>query len=171
MSAKHWIIVANNSGAKIFTLGPAASRRNDSPALQDNAGKLPPSELVEEENLEHPAGRMKAQTFDADRPGRSFQSSGMKRHGMTREVDAKTQETMTFARQVAERLENARRQGEVERMILVAAPQFLGLLRQTFSTDLRRIVDQEFSLDLLQMTPQEIRAHLPEAPFGASAKS
>jgi protein required for attachment to host cells len=95
----------------------------------------------------------------------------MKRHGMTREVDAKTQETMTFARQVAERLENARRQGEVERMILVAAPQFLGLLRQTFGADLRRIIDQEFSLDLLQMSPQEIRAHLPAALFGAPANS
>jgi len=168
MSAKNWIIVANNSGAKIFTLAPAASRRKDPPALQYSAGKLPPSELVEQETLEHPEGRMKAQAIDADRPGRSFQSSGMKRHGMTREVDAKTQETMTFARQVAERLENARRQGEVERVILVAAPQFLGLLRQTFGADLRRIIDQEFNLDLLQMNPQEIRAHLPEALFGAA---
>jgi len=168
--AKNWIVVANNSGARIFTLAPAAPRLKDLQALANAAANSPPSRLEERETLEHPQGRMKAQAIDADKPGRSFQSSGMKRHGMTREVDAKTQETMTFARQVAERLENARRQGEVERMILVAAPEFLGLLRQNFGADLRRMIDQEFSLDLLQMNPQEIRAHLPEALFGAAAK-
>jgi len=57
-----------------------------------------------------------------------------------------------------------------EMAILVAAPEFLGLLRENFSVDLRRIIDQEFSLDLCQMKPQEIRSHLPEALFGAAAK-
>lgn len=77
---------------------------------------------------------------------------------------------MKFTRDVAERLEHARRQGDLERLVLVAAPEFLGLLRENFSADLRRIIDQEFSLDLFQMNPQEIRTHLPESLFGAPTK-
>jgi hypothetical protein len=30
---------------------------------------------------------LKSQFIDADRPGRSFESAGMKRHAMSREVD------------------------------------------------------------------------------------
>jgi hypothetical protein len=63
---------------------------------------------------------LKSQSIDADRPGRAFESAGMKRHGMSREVDPKKQEAIMFAKQVAERLETARRQGEVEQLILVA---------------------------------------------------
>jgi protein required for attachment to host cells len=94
----------------------------------------------------------------------------MKRHAMTREVDPKKQEAIAFAKQVAERLESARHQGEVERLILVAAPEFLGLLRGNLTSDLRRVIEEELSLDLVQMTPPEIRAHLPETLFGAPAK-
>jgi len=169
--ANNWIVVANNTGARIFTLAAAAPRLKDAQARQRRAQDLEPSRLEERESLENPQGRMKAQAIDADRPGRAFQSAGMSRHGITREVDAKTQAAIRFARQVAERLESARRQGEVERLILVAAPEFLGLLRQHLSAELRRIIDQEFSLDLLPMKAQEIRAHLPESLFGAVAKS
>jgi protein required for attachment to host cells len=167
---KNWLVVANNTGARIFTLAPPAPRLKDLQALQYTAENLPPSRLQERETLEHPEGRIKAQAIDADRPGRSFQSAGKKRHSMTRQVDPKTQQAITFARHVAERLESARRQGELERLILIAAPEFLGLLRENLGADLRRIIDQEFSLDLFAMTPQEIRAHLPERLFGGQEK-
>jgi protein required for attachment to host cells len=168
--AKNWIVVANNSGARIFTLAPPVPRLKDPEALQYSTEELLPSRLVELETLEHPEGRLKSQAIDADRPGRSFESAGMKRHAMTREVDPKKQEAITFAGQVAERLESARRQGEVERVILVAAPEFLGLLRDHLTSEFRRMIEEEYSLDLAQMTPQDIRAHLPETIFSAPAR-
>ena len=168
--AKNWVVVANNSGARIFTLTPPAPRLKDPEALQYFTEELPPSRLVELEALEHPEGRLKSQFIDADRPGRSFESAGMKRHAMSREVDPKKQEAITFAKQVAERLESARRQGEVEHLILVAAPEFLGLLRDNLTVELRRMIEEEFSLDVVQMTPHEIRAHLPETLFGMPEK-
>jgi len=165
--AKNWVMVANNSGARIFTPAPPAPRLKDPQALQDES---PTARLVELETIEHPEGRLKSQSIDADRPGRSFESAGMKRHSMSREVDPKKQEAITFAKEVAERLESARLQGEVEQLILVAAPEFLGLLRGNLSSELRRMIAEEFSLDLFHMTPQEIRAHLPAELFSASAK-
>ncbi|MGB7946818.1 MAG: host attachment protein [Candidatus Binatia bacterium] len=165
--AKNWVMVANNSGARIFTPAPPAPRLKDPQALQDES---PTARLIELETIEHPEGRLKSQSIDADRPGRAFESAGMKRHGMSREVDPKKQEAIMFAKQVAERLETARRQGEVEQLILVAAPEFLGLLRANLSSDLRRMIEEEFSLDLFHMTPQEIRGHLPDEIFSAATK-
>lgn len=88
---------------------------------------------------------------------------------MSREVDPKKQEAIAFAKQVAERLESARLQGEVDRLILVAAPEFFGLLRDHLKAELQRLIEEEFSLDLVQMKPHEIRAHLPETLFGVPA--
>ena len=167
---KNWVIVANNTKAKIFTLAPPAPRRKDTEALEPSTDALSQSRLVEFQALDHPEGRLKSQSMDADRPGRSFESAGMKRHAMSREVDPKKQEAIAFARQVAERLESARRQGEVERLILVAAPEFLGLLRDHMTSELRRMIEEEFSLDLVHMSPHEIRTHLPETLFGTPAK-
>ncbi|MGE5216012.1 MAG: host attachment protein [Chloroflexota bacterium] len=158
-----WIVVANQAGAKIFTLAPRAPRLKDlqAPPLSGEA----PSRLVEREVLEHPEGRIKSQAINADRPGRSFASAGANRHAMTREVDPKRQEAIGFAQRVADYLESARRKEEVARLILVAAPEFLGLLRAVMTVELRRMIVEELSLDLAQMTPQEIRAHLPETLF------
>ena len=161
---KDWIVVANQAGAKIFTLAPPAPRLKDlqAPPLSTEA----PSRLVEREALEHPEGRLRSQAINADRPGRSFESAGAKRHAMTREVDPKKQEAIVFAQSVADHLENARRKEEVARLVLIAAPEFLGLLRDAMTVELRRLVVAEFSLDLAHMSPQEIRAHLPQTLFG-----
>jgi len=168
--AENWIIVANNSGARIFTQAPQAPRLKDPQTLESSPQASPRSRLVEVEKLEHPEGKLKSQAIDADRPGRSFESTGMKRHAMAREIDPKKQQTIAFAKRVVDRLENGRRHGEVERLILVAAPEFLGLMRNHCGAELRRLIDLELSLDLAQMNPDEIRAHLPPALFGAAAK-
>ena len=56
--SKHWIVVADQSKARIFTVDD------------------PRGALQELEQLEHPVGRDQAQTLGSDRPGRSFDSSG-----------------------------------------------------------------------------------------------
>lgn len=167
---KNWVVVANSTKAKFFTLAPPAPRLKDSQSPPYSTEALQQSRLIEFQALEHPEGRLKSQSIDADRPGRSFESAGMKRHAMSREVDPKKQEAITFARRVAERMEAARRQGELEHLILVAAPEFLGLLRDNITSELRRLIEAEFSLDLVQMSPHEIRGHLPETLFGTPAK-
>jgi protein required for attachment to host cells len=145
--AKNWVIVADRSLARIFT--------NESPAGQ----------LEEVETLRHPEGRLRTRAIDADRPGRSFQSAGKMRHGMEREIDAKKQKAITFAHRVAERLENARLHGEMERLVLAAPPEFLGFLREALSTETRRMIQHELPLDLVGMAPKDIRRHLPEKLF------
>lgn len=168
--AINWVVVVNNSKMRIFAPAPPAPRSKVPETRHDSREELPPSRLVEVEALEHPEGRLKSQSMDADRPGRSFESAGMKRHSMTREFDPKQQAAITFAKQVAERLESARRHREMDRLMLVAAPEFLGLLRNNLTSELRSMIEEEINLDVVQMTPDEIRAHLPETLFSAPAK-
>lgn len=145
--AENWVIVADSASAKIFSVA------------------APTAQLKEVETLEHPEARMRAQDIDADRPGRSFQSAGHMRHGMERSSDVKKQEAGAFARQVAARLDSARMQNDLDKLILVAAPEFLGLLRDQLSAETRNLVQAEFDLNLTGMKPSEIRAHLPEKLF------
>lgn len=147
--AKNLVIVADSASAQFFSVA------------------TPTGTLKEVETLQHPKGRKRAREIDADRPGRSFQSAGTKRHGMERSTDAKKQAATEFARRVAARLESARLQDSLTRLILVAAPEFLGLLRDQLSVDTRTLVQAEFDLNLTGMKPGEIRAHLPEKLFRA----
>ena len=144
---KYWIVVANSAQARFFE---EAARGGS---------------LEEIATLVHPEGRMKAQEIDADRPGRSFESAGALRHGMSREVDAKKQSVLGFARHLATHLDDARKKGELQRMILVAAPEFLGMVRQEMNAETAALMEQSFDLDLGSMRPDQIRSHLPDKLF------
>jgi len=139
---KQWIVVADESRARIF------ARWASDAALQ------------EIETLTHPAGRMRAREMKSDRPGRSFDSQGKGRHAMSSEVDPERQEAIRFADKLAERLETARTQGEYGELVLVAPPVFLGALRKELSTQVRKLVVDELAKELTSLPANEIESHL-----------
>lgn len=145
--AKNWLIVADQANARVFSVGKPRSR------------------LKELAQIEHPAGRLRNQRFDADRPGRAFQTTGNKRHALQRKVDPRTQQAMVFARTVADQIERARLSGELERLVLVAPPKFLGMLRGALGGAINNILQGEFPMNLTAMKPNEIRARLPAKLF------
>lgn len=139
-----WILVADSVRARIFSA--------DSPT-----GGL--NELA---TLANPDGRVHEQDLVSDRPGRSFDSRGHGRSGMSEQVSAKEQENIRFAQRVAEHLESNRKQGSFRRLILVAAPEFLGQVSARLSSTTQALVAQRIDKNLAHLSVQEIRAHLPE---------
>lgn len=86
--------------------------------------------LRELSQLENEVARQKTSSQISDRGGRSFDSHGQGRHTMTREkTDPKKHAAITFAKEVAGRVAEARQAGSCRDYALVAAPRFLGLLR------------------------------------------
>lgn len=82
-------------------------------------------------SLENAAGRMKKGELLADRGGRSFDSFGAGRHTMAAEkADPKKHAATAFAKQIAERIGKATHSGGCRDYALIAAPRFLGLLRE-----------------------------------------
>jgi protein required for attachment to host cells len=146
-----WVVVADSSAARIFVAGSSTG------ALQEIA------------SYAHAEGRMHDRELRSDQPGRAFDSMGAGRHSMESKVSPREQEVQAFARQLADRVETARARNEINRVILVAPPEFLGHLRNALDADARKIVEGEYNLNVVRMRADEIRGHLPERLYSALA--
>jgi protein required for attachment to host cells len=111
--SKHWVVVADNVKARVFS-------------IDHEEGSLHPVDT-----LEHPEGFEQSQDIESDRPGRSFDIVGQGRHSMGTEVDPVEHEKIRFAKRVGEYLRAACNAGSCNRILLVAGPHQLGLLRKT----------------------------------------
>lgn len=69
-----------------------------------------------------------------------------------------------FAKQVAGDLSRLLREQRFDRLQLVAAPRFLGLLRQAMGKDVAAVVDDEQAKDLIHLDAAQLTAHLFPAP-------
>jgi len=107
-----WIIVADESAATFYA---RKSRRG------------PITELF---RLSNEAGRKKTGELISDRGGRSFDSHGQGRHTMVKEKSGpKKRAIIAFAKDIAKRINNAIHEGNCDEIALIAAPRFLGVLR------------------------------------------
>lgn len=112
-----WIVVADESTARIF-----AQEKKFGPLRQV-------AELGNED------ARKKTGDLLSDRDGRSFDSHGQGRHTMTREKsDPKLQTSIRFAKEIVSRVNSALQKGTCKDFAIIAAPRFLGILRDEFAT-------------------------------------
>jgi protein required for attachment to host cells len=144
MKKDTWVLVANSSMAKIFK---AEKNRV----------------LKELEVMEHPESRLHDRDLVTSRPGRTFNSVGASRHAMEPQTSPKEVEFTNFARQISERLNQARAEGLYHKLYVVASPSFLGLLRQILNSSVTQVIAGEVSKDMTQSLPEDIREHLPYA--------
>jgi protein required for attachment to host cells len=139
-----WVLVADAARARLFhveqpatTLAPAIGRE----LIGTN---LPSRELA------------------SDRPGRTFDGGGEGRHAKQPPTDPARHAKGQFARDLAGLLDDERKQGSFDRLIVVAAPQLLGDLRNTISKQLRNLVAEEIPKDLSKLRPDELQQHLAD---------
>jgi protein required for attachment to host cells len=81
---------------------------------------------------------------------------------MDYDVEPKRQEAMAFAKALSERLRSGRNDGEFDKLYIVAAPTFLGLLRNKLDIHTAQMLVGEVNKDLTRLDPAKIRSHLPE---------
>jgi protein required for attachment to host cells len=143
--SRTWILVAESSRAKLYAAD----------------GNLAP--LSELEDLVHPAGRMHEGDLVSDRPGNDGGSLGQGRHIMEDKVSAREHEKIEFARQLAERLDVGCNDGAFERLVLIAPPEFLGVLRDRLSKKVLDRVYKQIDKNLVQKPAEVVREHLSQA--------
>jgi protein required for attachment to host cells len=136
---KTWVVVADRSRARIFSIA------------------TPRGPLQELEGLVHPETRAHERDLTSDRPGRSTD-----RHSLGNTNAARDQQATEFAREIADRLESGRIHAQFERVVLVAAPDLLGLLRKAFNGHLSKLIVRTIDKNLTQQGAPEIRKLLPE---------
>ena len=144
--AKTWILVAHESGARFF----------------ENQGPGKGLTLIEE--IEHAAGRQRDGELTSDRPGRSFRknSGDPRRASMSQAEGPHDRLVAGFARELAARLQRARTQNQLQRVVLVAPPRFLGLLRSSLDGPTAQLVVGSLAKDLASSKEPELIDHLGE---------
>ena len=137
-----WIVVADAARGRIF-------------AMQQQG------HLAEIENFVNPAEREDNADLRTDSYGR-FYGKGEREEGHTAEpsVLPKEHEAARFAKHIAEYLDQARNRHLYDKLRLIAAPSFLGLLRNTLDDEVRKLVDQELDQDLTKVSVRELELRL-----------
>lgn len=139
-----WVLVANRTGARIL----------------DKQGSA--LSLVETVNFAE--GRLRDREVESDEPGRSYDRATAARHALEQSEGPHERAAKTFANILADKLKRARLEGHFERLVLVAEPHFLGLLREALDTQTARAVIASVTKDLVHVADDEIVAHLPPLP-------
>lgn len=142
-----WVIVADSVRARFFTLGFDADR-----------GRT----LEEFDVIVSPEGRLSEGELTADRGGRTFDSRGRGRHKMEPVHSAKDHVAEMFAKRLAEHIDDARIAGFVDKLVLIAAPKFLGQLRSSLCDKAGELVVHSIDKEMTIAEPDEIARHLPQ---------
>ena len=139
-----WILVANNSQARIFT------------------ASTPSSVLAEIEGFAHTEGRLHDREITTDLPGKIKNTGGIGGHAFEQPTDPKKHEASNFAQQIANHLLTNFYQGKFAQLLIIAEPSFLGLLREHLPQQVKKQICFELDKNLVTFTIEQIRQHLPE---------
>lgn len=134
-----WVLVANASRARLFSADPSR---------KDKEWKL-----VSE--LQHPESRAAGHELLADRPGTARQS-GMGGAGLAPHNDPKEVEAKKFAHELSKTLSKAVDEHAFEKIVLVAPPHFLGLLRAELEHKVEKRVGASHGKDYHELNVREL---------------
>jgi protein required for attachment to host cells len=140
--SKTWIAVAHRGGARVI----------------ESTGTT--SELSVVRDFDHPEGRLHAGEIDTDRPGESISSTQTGPHPMGRSQSPTERVADDFARAIAAFLDAERTNGSFDRLVLVAAPRFLGRLRDALPRPTQAMVVASLDKNLADAEPETIRQQL-----------
>jgi protein required for attachment to host cells len=141
VDTRTWIVLADAATARIYE--PQPNRREWT--------------LVTE--LAHPQGRAKESELGRDKPGRVKQSAGS-RAALEPTTHRKDVEMEKFARQIGKTLDDALVRKAFDRLVLVAPPAFVGILRAIFPERVAARIATTLEKDYLHLDPHEVRDRL-----------
>lgn len=141
----NWILVANRSGARLF----------------ENTG--PGKGLTLLRDIAHAEGHLKNQDFNADKPGRSFDTGGEGRHAIGKSQSPTEHETQKFGKELAAMLNEGRTANAYSALTLVAEAGFLGVLKAELDDQVSKLVSQTVEKDLVKVADSNIAESLASA--------
>jgi len=139
----HWILIADASGARIFS----------------TTGRNVPLNLVRE--VPNPQGRSRNQELVSDEPGRLRKSgTAGTRSAMDPRTTAHDEAAIHFARDLATLLREALNENALTSLSVVAPAHFLGTLRPLLGKELEGRLRSSLPADLVHVRSEELRSHL-----------
>lgn len=142
--SKIWVVVADDAKARIFS------------------AEKPVDPIVEIQTMCSSEGTLLEQDLVTDKPGRGSSGSGQGKHAVEEKSAHKEQYSIQFAKEVSECLDKNLQKKAFGKLLIVAAPHFLGLLRKELSQGVSEVISIQLDKNLTKMKPEEIREHLPK---------
>ena len=139
---KTWVLVANQAEARIYS-----------------ADRVP-GNLTLVETLIHQEGAAHARDLTSDSPGRVHDRMGTTRHSMEPDTGVKEEGRRRFVKEMVGRLESAHFHGDFDRLVLLAAPAMLGVIRKTLSSKLIKAVIKEIPKGVIGQDLEKIHKQL-----------
>lgn len=129
-----------------------------------DAGK-PGGPLAQRGSLHSEIAGMKDRDLETDREGRRLGGISGHHHGVDGERSTARHELTNFAREVARNIEAARLAHEFDKLVIVAGPRMLGLLREELPQSCRDVLAAEVAKDLSAQDPANISGAVPREVF------
>jgi protein required for attachment to host cells len=151
--ASTWVVVAHQAGARFFEYRGV------------------PKALTLLRELDNPDGMKRNRELESDRPGSASPGAngGNVQRAMSHEQTAHERVVQNFAREIADALRKARAQNEVDGLVLVAEPGFLGELTGALDRPTSRLVEAKVHKDLASANATEILQYVNKE-FSGGAK-
>ena len=153
-----WVVVADEAIARILTTTDVPGALDPVEALTDPAAHAKEGELHVND-----AGRRGGRVSGEGGHGGPRSGAGSASVTASAGVENRHLEARTFARRVAQHLATALQQKRYDTLRIIAAPRFLGLLRQELADAVRAVVTDEVSKDLIHASDDEIAQRLSDA--------
>lgn len=139
--ARDWVVVCDGRKALIL----------------ENVGNAIEPRLETKESRQHDDAPTREQGTDAP-PRVVWPASGQR--SVIEQTDWHDEAERAFLVGLAQRLDGAVSKGEAERLILVAPPRALGMIRKAYSPALRQAIGAEIEKDYTRLPVREIERHL-----------
>jgi protein required for attachment to host cells len=138
---KTWILVADEARARLFE------------------GTAMDGELIEVADFAHPEAHH-PEARARDRLPRVQESATTSRHSIAPRITAKDKEADEFARGLSDILNEGRVQHQYKRLVLIAAPRFLGRMRAMLDPEVAKLVSHTADKDITKASIDAIREEL-----------
>ncbi|MEO6745050.1 MAG: host attachment protein [Caldimonas sp.] len=157
-----WVVVADEAIARILTTTDAPGTLDPVEALTDPAAHAKEGDLHVND-----AGRRGGRVSNDGGQGGARGGAGGASLTASAGTENRHLEARAFARRVAQHLATALQQKRYATLRIIAAPRFLGYLRQELDAAVRAVVTDELAKDLIHASDDEIAKRTFEAPPGA----
>lgn len=139
-----WVLVADRSRARLYHVLPEKQR--PFPVLKA---------------FVHEAGRLLRHEVESDIPGRIYHPGGA-RSLVEPHEDVEHRESRKFAAEINDYLEQACRERRFDRLIVVAPPDFLGVLREERPASVQKCVIHEVGKELAGLSDAQLQERLDD---------
>lgn len=149
-----WILVSDASRARLLRAGPQQDGLVQLDAFEHPDSRAHVRDLVSDAQGRKPVGPVPAS------PAHGPTGVAHGRPGAEPDTDPKEVEAQKFARELAEVLEKGLVDRAYDRLFLIAAPHFLGLLRRAVSTQVEKQIAVTLDKDLTRADLGELAERL-----------